>query len=288
MDYRPSRLTSEGVEPSPHAHVIEPGHNWSFVDVGELWRSRELLYLLIWRDLKVRYKQTFLGVSWIFLQAALATAVFSVFFSRMSGSSTDALPYPVFAMAGVVPWLLFANGVTGGTTSLVANEQLVRRVYFPRYLIPLGAVLSGLVDSALGLLLLIGLALFYGVAPSASWLCLPFILLLCAITTTAIAAILAALNVRFRDVQHVTPFFTQILLFLSPVVYAADVLTQPWRTVYTLNPLVGVIEAMRWALAGGASPPLLSLALTVVITLALLTGGSVFFRRMERQFADII
>jgi lipopolysaccharide transport system permease protein len=271
-----------------HEHVIEPGHDRSFVDLVELWRSRELLYLLIWRDLKVRYKQTFLGVSWILLQAALATAVFSIFFSRMPGAATDGLPYPVFAMAGVVPWLLFANGTTSGTISLVANEQLVRRVYFPRYLIPLGAVLSGLVDSALGLMLLLGLALFYGVAPSPTWVCLPLVLLLCAVTTTALAAILAALNVRFRDVQHITPFFTQMVLFLSPVVYAADMLSEPWRTVYTLNPLVGIIEGMRWALAGTSSPPLLALALTVVTTTALLASGGIFFRRMEREFADII
>lgn len=269
-------------------HVIERGRDGAFLDVAELWQSRELLYLLVWRDLKVRYKQTLLGVSWIFLQALLATAVFSAFFSSMSESAPYGLPYPIFALAGVVPWLLFASGVTNGTTSLVANEQLVRRVYFPRYLIPLGAVLSGLVDGALGVVLLAVTALIYGVAPSASWLCLPLILGLCALTTTAIAAILAALNVRFRDVQHVVPFFTQMFFFLSPVVYSADALSAPWRTLYALNPLVGIIETMRWAVAGSGSLPALDLVLSVAVTIVVLVGGGFVFRNLERRFADVI
>jgi lipopolysaccharide transport system permease protein len=275
-------------EPGLRTFTIRPGNDRVLVDAAELWRSRELLYLLVWRDLKVRYKQTFLGVSWIFLQATLATLVFSLFFSRMSGSTESGLPYPLFALAGVVPWLLFANGVTSGTTSLVANEQLVRRVYVPRYLIPLGAVLAGLVDGALGLALLFALALVYGLAPTASWLLLPFVLALCAATTLALAAILAALTVRFRDVQHVAPFFTQILLFLSPVVYPSTILSEPWRSIYALNPLVGIIEAMRFGLGAGTPPPILALMLSVFTTTALLLGGSALFRRIEREFADIL
>jgi len=287
MDDGPSRVIGAGGEARLRTFVIEPGSDRALVDAAELWRSRELLYLLVWRDLRVRYKQTLLGVSWIFLQAALATLVFSLFFSGMAGSSTTHLPYPVFALAGVVPWMLFANGVAGGTTSLVLNEQLVRRVYFPRYLIPLGAVLAGLVDAALGLGFLLLLALIYGVTPTATWFLLPLVLGLCATTTIGVAAILAALNVRFRDVQYVVPFFTQILLFLSPVVYPAALLSEPWRSVYALNPLVGVMEAMRWALGGG-TPPWLALALTVLTTSLLLVGGSAFFHRTEREFADIL
>ena len=268
--------------------VIQPGSDRTLVDAAELWRSRELLYLLVWRDLKVRYKQTLLGVGWIFLQAALATLVFSLFFSRMAGSTEGGLPYPVFALAGVVPWLFFANGVALGTTSLVANEQLVRRVYFPRYLIPLGTVLAALVDGVLGLALLVLLALAYGVAPAVTWLVLPLLLALCAATTIAVAAVLAALNVRFRDVQHVVPFFTQIFFFLSPVVYSPSILAEPWRSLYALNPLVGVIEGMRWALGAGTPLPLLALAVSITVTIALLIGGSAFFRRVEREFADIL
>jgi lipopolysaccharide transport system permease protein len=269
-------------------HVIEPGRNGSFVDPAELWRARELLYLLVWRDLKVRYKQTLLGVAWIVLQAVLATAVFTLFFGGVARPASSSLPYPVFALAGVVPWLLFAYGVTGGTVSLVANEQLVRRVWFPRYLIPLGTVLAGLVDGAIGLVLLIGAALVYGVAPAATWLALPLIMLLCAVTTVAIAEVLAVLNVRFRDVQHVVPFFTQILFFLSPIVYSSDVFAPPWRTLYALNPLVGVIRSMRWALAGDAPLPLLDLTLTIAVTLTVLVLGGRYFRSVERKLADII
>ena len=272
----------------PLEHVIEPGRNGSFVDPSELWRSRELLYLLVWRDLKVRYKQTFLGVTWIVLQAVLATAVFTIFFGRAAQADASGLPYPVFALAGVVPWLLFANGVTGGTVSLVANEQLVRRVWFPRYLIPLGTVLAGLVDGAIGLVLLGAAALVYGVTPSATWLALPLVMLLCAVTTAAIAAVLAVLNVRFRDVQHVVPFFTQILFFLSPIVYAIDSIAQPWRTIYALNPLVGIMRTMRWALAGTAPLPAFELTLTIAGTLVILVAGGRYFRSVERQLADII
>ena len=275
-------------ERSARTFVIQPGRDRTLVDAAELWRSRELLYLLVWRDLKVRYKQTLLGVGWIFLQAALATLVFSLFFSRMAGSTEGGLPYPVFALAGVVPWLFFANGVALGTTSLVANEQLVRRVYFPRYLIPLGTVLAALVDGVLGLALLVLLALAYGVAPDVTWLVLPLLLALCATTTIAVAAVLAALNVRFRDVQHVVPFFTQIFFFLSPVVYSPTILAEPWRSLYALNPLVGVIEGMRWALGAGTPLPLLALALSITVTVALLIGGSAFFRGVEREFADIL
>ena len=274
---------------SVHERIIEPDRGGWLVDARELWESRELLYLLVWRDLKVRYKQTMLGVSWIVLQAALATSIFSMFFGRLSPRTFDAaLPYPVFTLAGIVPWLLFANGVTAGTTSLVANEALVRRVYFPRYLIPLSAVLTGLVDSAIGLALLMGLALASGIAPSVTWLCLPFVMILCAATTASIAAPLAALNVRFRDVQHVTPFFTQIFLFLSPVVYGVGLVAEPWRAAYALNPLVGIMQAMRWAIAGGDVPPAVELGLTIAVTLALLIGGSALFRKMERKLADVI
>jgi lipopolysaccharide transport system permease protein len=273
---------------TPVAHELEPSSGRAPVDFGELWAARELLYFLVWRDLKVRYRQTVLGALWAILQPVLAVGIFTLFFGTLIGVSSEGVPYPVFALAGLVPWAFFANGVTVGAASLVANELLVRRVYFPRLVIPAGAVFAGALDSMISLVLLVLLALALGVAPSASWLLTPLFLGLTALTSLGGAIVLAALNVRYRDVQHLVPFFTQLLMFSSPIVYSSAILPQPWRTLYALNPVVGIIEGMRWSLFGTGPLPLIPIALSVVVTVAILVCATIFFRRTERTFADVI
>lgn len=268
--------------------VLRPTTERVAVDLTELWGARELLYFLVWRDLKVRYRQTVLGALWAILQPVLAVAIFTLFFGKLIGVSSEGVPYPVFALAGLVPWAFFANGVTVGAGSLVANELLVRRVYFPRLVIPAGAVVAGALDAMISLLLLLSLAVVFGVTPTLTWLLTPVFLALTAVTSLGVAIVLAALNVRYRDVQHIVPFFVQLLMFSSPIVYSSGLLPQPWRTLYALNPVVGIIEGMRWSLFGTGAAPLLPIALSLLVTLAILACATVFFRRTERTFADVI
>jgi lipopolysaccharide transport system permease protein len=270
-----------------HVHEIRPSRPWVALEAGELWKSRELLFFLVWRDVRVRYRQTALGALWAILQPVLAVAIFTVVFARLVGVSADGAPYPVFALAGLVPWAFFAHGVTNGAASLVHSEQLVRRVYFPRLVIPAGAVLAGGIDAVISLLVLFGLALAYGVAPSPTWIAVPVVLTLTLVPTMAAAIVLSALNVRYRDVQQLVPFVVQLLMFASPIVYPSSVLGEPWRTLYPLNPIVGIIEAMRWALFGGR-PPLAALAVSLAVSIALLIAGTYYFRRTEQTFADVI
>jgi lipopolysaccharide transport system permease protein len=277
-----------GLTPFSHVHVLRPTAGRAPVDFGELWAARELLYFLVWRDLKVRYRQTVLGALWAIVQPVLAVAIFTLFFGKLIGVSSDGAPYPVFALAGLVPWAFFANGVTVGAGSLVANELLVRRVYFPRLVIPAGAVLAGSLDAAISTVLLLLLAFSLGVAPALTWLLAPLFLALTALTSLGVAIVLAALNVRFRDVQHIVPFFMQLLMFSSPIVYSSGILPQPWRTLYALNPVVGIIEGVRWSLFGTGGPPLAAITLSVVVTAGILVCATIFFRRTERTFADVI
>ena len=273
---------------SEHVHVLQPTSGRVPVDFGELWGARELLYFLVWRDLKVRYRQTVLGALWALLQPVLAVAVFTLFFVKMIGVSSGAIPYPVFALAGLVPWAFFANGVTTGSTSLIANEPLIRRVYFPRLVVPAGAVLAGGLDALLSTILLLVLAVLFGLAPTPAWLLAPLFLAWTALTALGIAIVLAAVNVRYRDVQHIVPFFLQLLMFASPIVYSSELLPGPWRIVYAINPMVGVIEGLRWSLWGAGAPPLVAMTLSAVVTLVVLARGTVYFRLTERTFADVI
>ena len=268
--------------------MLRPSKGWTAVDLAELWAARELLYFLVWRDLKVRYRQTALGVIWAVLQPVLAVGIFSLFFGRVIGVPSRGAPYPVFALAGLVPWTFFAHGIALGSTSLVNSEALVRRVYFPRLVIPAGAVLSGSFDAAISSVLLLLLAAVYGLTPVLTWMLLPVFLTLTALVALGMALILSAVNVRYRDVQQIVPFFVQLLMFASPIVYSSDLLPEPWRTLYALNPMVGIIEGLRWALFRGALPPLLPIVLSCAGATALLTVGAVFFRRTERTFADVI
>lgn len=268
--------------------VIEPPSGWTGLNLGELWAYRELLYFLTWRDVKVRYKQAALGFSWAIIQPVAMMLIFTVVFGNFAQLPSDGVPYPAFALAGLLPWQLFSGALTRAGTSLVGNSALLTKVYFPRLLIPLSAVAAGLVDFAVSLVLLFGLLLFFGVGLSWTALTLPLFTLLAIATTVAVGLWLSALNVQYRDVQYVIPFLIQAWMFASPVAYSATLVpTGPWRFVYGLNPMGGVIQGFRWALFGG-NPPDELLGLSVLIVVVLLVTGIAHFRRMEATFADVV
>ena len=275
-------------EARPPVVVIKPSRGWAPLQLRDLWQYRELLYFLIWRDVKVRYKQTALGAAWAILQPFLAMVIFSVFFGRLAGMPSDGVPYPIFAYAGLVPWTFFAYGLNQASNSLVGGANLVKKVYFPRLIMPLAAVLSGVIDFALAFLVLIGLMLFYGMVPTLAVLLLPLFGLLAMITALSVALWLSALNVEYRDVRYVVPFLTQFWLFATPIAYPSSLLSEPWRTLYGINPMVGVVEGFRWTLLGAGSPPGAMLIVSSVVALALLVGGAFYFRRMEATFADVV
>jgi lipopolysaccharide transport system permease protein len=272
--------------------IIEPSRGWSALHLRALWDYRELLYFLVWRDLKVRYKQTVLGVAWIVLQPVVSMVVFSLLFGGLLKVPSGGVPYPIFAYAALLPWNYFASSLGRSSTSLVSSAHIITKVYFPRLVIPISGVVSGLVDFAIAFLVLIGLMVFYGIAPASAMALLPGFLLLAVVTALAFGLWLSALNVRYRDVNYLVPFLLQIWLYLTPVLYGSSLIPQPFRILLVLNPMTGVVEGFRWALLGGhladARPPRALFAVSIAITLAVLISGLAFFRRTERTFADII
>jgi len=268
--------------------IITPSHGWVSLKLKELIEYRELLYFLIWRDIKVRYKQTVLGVAWAILQPFLTMVVFSVFFGRLARIPSDGLPYPVFAYCALLPWQLFAHALTESSNSLVANERLITKVYFPRLLVPLSAVLSGLVDFAMSFVVLLGMMLYYHIVPTRAAITLPLFVLLAIATSLAVGLWLSALNVQYRDVRYTIPFLTNFWLFVTPVAYPSSLVPASWRALYGLNPMAGVVEGFRWALLGKAEGPGPLLAVSVAIVVLLLMGGLYYFRRMEKTFADVV
>jgi lipopolysaccharide transport system permease protein len=268
--------------------LVEPSRSWVPLKIGELWEYRELLYFLIWRDVKVRYKQTLLGVAWAILQPVLTMVVFSVFFGRLARMPSDGIPYPIFSYTGLVPWTLFAYGLHQGSNSLIGGANLIKKVYFPRLCIPLAAVLSGIVDFLLAFLMLIVMMFYYGVPLSLRILWLPLFVLPTLGTALAVALWLSALNVHYRDVRFIVPFILQIWLFATPIAYPSSLLTEPWRTLYGLNPMVGIVEGFRWTLLGVTTAPGPVVAVSALVTLGLLVSGAYYFRRMERTFADVV
>lgn len=269
--------------------IIEPSHGWVPVKLRELWEYREVLYFLVWRDIKVRYRQTMIGATWAIIQPFMTMVVFTVFFGRLAKIPSDGIPYPLFAFAALVPWSFFANGLTQGTNSLVASGQIITKVYFPRLLVPTARVLSGLLDLALAFSVLLAMMWWYGLRPRpASLLWLPALVLLALVTAVGISLWLSALNVRYRDIQHVVPFLVQLWLFATPIAYPSSLLAEHWRPFYALNPMVGVVEGFRWALLGSGTAPGPVLISSALAALVLLVTGTFFFRRIERTFADII
>jgi lipopolysaccharide transport system permease protein len=271
---------------SPTVVRIAPSSGWRFLSLGELWDYRELGLLFAWRDVKVRYKQTALGAAWALLQPLLTMALFYVFFGRLAKVPSDGISYPVFALAALTPWMFFANSLLLGSNSLVLHAPLIGKMYFPRLLIPLGVLLGNLVDFAITFVVLVIVVLATGDFPGLQFLSLPFFFALCFLATLGVSGGLAALNVRFRDVRYVIPFLTQVWLFATPVAYPDSLLDQPWRTLLALNPMTGVVDGFRWAVAGAP----LELATVLVSTasgLAMLAVGLLYFSHAERTFADI-
>ena len=267
---------------------IRPSSGWVAIRLRELWEFRELLYFLVWRDLKVRYRQTVLGATWAVLQPFFTMLIFSVFFGRLAGIPSDGVPYPLFAFTALVPWTFFAQGLTLASNSLVANQGLIRKVYFPRLVIPIGTVVSNVIDFGIGFVVLLGLLAYYQVMPTPQAIWLPLLFVLALVTALGTGLWLSALNVLYRDVQYVVPFLVQVWLFLTPIAYPSSLIPEPWRLLYAINPMAGVVEGFRWVLLGTDTAPGPMIVVSTAAALALLGGGLMFFRRMERSFSDVV
>lgn len=268
--------------------IIEPSKGLLRINLRALWKYHELLYFLIWRDIKVRYKQTILGASWAILQPVLTMVVFAIIFGRFARMPSEGLPYPVFSYTALLPTQYFSEAIRRSSTSLVSSSALIKKVYFPRLIIPLSAVVTPLVDFALAFLVLIGMMIYYGIAPTWGVLLLPALLLLALLTALAVSLWLSALHVRYRDVQYTVPFLVQFWLYASPVAYPVSIVPERWRLLYSLNPMVGVVEGFRWALLGKEHPDFVAMAVSTAMVLAILITGLIYFNKMERTFADIV
>ncbi len=267
---------------------LRPAKGWLGLDLRELWRYRELIFFLTWRDIKVRYKQAILGVSWALLQPLLTVLIFTMIFGILLKTPSQNLPYPLFALSALLPWQLFATALQRSSVSLVGNANLITKIYFPRLAIPLSTVFAALVDFLVSFLVLLGVMIYYRHWPSLNNLWLLPIILLALLTALAVGLWLSALNVQYRDVQHMVPFIIQVWMYASPIVYPIDIIPAgPWRLLYGLNPMVGVIQGFRWALLG-TEPPDMTMLISAGVVLILLVSGLYYFRRMEKTFADIV
>jgi lipopolysaccharide transport system permease protein len=268
---------------------LRPPRGWSALKLGDLWYYRELVYFMTLRDIKVRYKQAILGIAWALIQPILTMIIFNVIFGNLAKMPTDnGIPYPLFSLAAIIPWQLFANALQRSTLSLAGNANLLTKVYFPRLIIPVSAVMAALVDFFFSLVVMAGMMIYYRYPPTLQILWLPLLILLSLLTALAVGLWLSALNVQYRDVQHMVPFLVQIWMYASPVVYSSSLIPQGiWRYVYGLNPITGVVNGFRWALLGGPAPDTMFL-ISVVAVFLLLVSGLFYFRRMERNFADLV
>lgn len=265
-----------------------PSKGLAALKLDELWEYRELLYFLTWRDVKVRYKQTLLGAGWAIIQPFFTMVVFSLFFGKLAKMPSDNIPYPIFSFAALVPWTFFSNGLNQASNSLVGSANLITKVYFPRLAIPLASVLVGFVDFVLSFIVLIGMMFYFGLTPTINIVWLPFLLVLIIVISLGVALWLSALNVKFRDVKYVIPFLTQIWMFATPIAYPSSLLKQPWKTVYGINPMVGVVEGFRWALLGTKTSPGPIVIVSSVMSIVVLVTGAIYFRSMEKNFADLV
>lgn len=261
---------------------------WVAINFAELWHYRELLVFYAIREIKVRYKQTLLGVAWAVLQPVLTMVVFSIFFGTLAGVPSDGVPYPIFAFCALLPWQLFAYALTQSSNSLVDNAQVLTKVYFPRLIIPVASVIAGLIDFAIAFVVFTGLMIYYDIIPGLALITVPLFTALALATALAVGLWLSALNVKYRDVRYTIPFLTQFWLFVTPVAYSSTLVPPHWQAVYGINPMVGVVEGFRWALLGKSSPPGPMLIVSVAATAILLVGGLFYFRWMEKSFADVI
>jgi lipopolysaccharide transport system permease protein len=267
---------------------LQPSKGWIGPKFKEFWEFRELLYFLIWRDIKVKYKQTILGAAWAILQPLITMVIFSIIFGRLAGVPSDGVDYPVFSFVALVPWTFFAGGVSLGANTLVSNPEMIRKIYFPRLTMPTSAVLSGLVDFSIAFVTLIFLLYFFGFSPTINIIWLPLFLIQAIMSALGTTYWLSALNVQFRDVRYIVPFLIQIWLFITPVAYSSSLISAPWQLVYAINPMAGVIEGFRWAILDTPSSSIQLMFISFLSASILLLSGILYFRRMEKSFADII
>ena len=268
--------------------IVAPPKGWIALNLGELWDYRELLYFLIWRDVKVRYKQTAIGAAWAILQPFLTMVIFSVIFGELVRVPSDGVPYPVFSYAALLPWTFFATALNRSSASLVYDANLISKVYFPRLIVPIAAVLAPMVDFAIAFTILLGMMLFYGIVPGAVALTLPLFLGLALLTALGLGFWLSALNVKYRDIGYVIPFLIQVWLFVTPVVYPSSIIPERWQWLYGLNPMAGVVEGFRWSLLNTGSAPGTLIIVSATVVVVLFVGGLFYFRRMENEFADVV
>ncbi|MDQ3004011.1 MAG: ABC transporter permease [Chloroflexota bacterium] len=266
----------------------EASKGWAWPKLRELWEYRELLYFFAWRDIKVRYKQTVMGALWAIIQPFFTMVIFSLFFGRLANVPSDGVPYPVFSFTALVPWTFFANALAQASNSLVSNANMIKKIYFPRLALPIATVLAGIIDFAVAFIVLLGIMLFYGLVPTVNIIWLPFFALLALVTSLGVSLWLAVMNVQFRDVRYTVPFLTQAWLFMTPIAYPSSLLPEPWRTLYGLNPMAGVVEGFRWALLGTDTAPGKMIIVSSLVAIILLIGGAFYFRRMEESFADVL
>ncbi|CAG0974314.1 Teichoic acid translocation permease protein TagG [Anaerolineae bacterium] len=275
-------------EEQPYLH-IKPSKGWVSLQLRELWKYRELLYFLTWRDIKVRYKQTVIGAAWAILQPVMTMIVFSIFFGGLAKMPSDGVPYPIFSYAGLVPWTFFAYGLGQASNSLVGSSNLIKKIYFPRLIIPLSSVMSGVLDFLLAFAVLIIMMLMFGIVPTVNVIWLPLLVLLAMVTSLGVGLWLSALNVEFRDIRYIIPFLTQFWMFLTPIAYPASLIENPTiRALYGLNPMTGVVEGFRWALLGTDTAPGGVILVSSTAAVLLLISGAFYFRRMEKNFADVV
>lgn len=275
------------VEPLPVLRITPPSR-WWVVPVTELWRARELVYFFVWRDVKIRYKQTAIGAAWAILQPLLAMLVFTLFFGKLAHIPSEGLPYQVFVYAGLLPWMYFAASLQNATNTIVENQRVITKVYFPRLILPLSAVLSGLVDFGISFLIFVAMMVYYKIEPTMQILWLPAFLLLAVLTAFGVGLWLSALNAIYRDVRYVLPFLVQLWLFASPVIYPPTLMSAKWRWLFGLNPMAGVIEGFRWSLAGRGNPPGRLILVSSGIMLVILLGGLAYFQNTETVIADVV
>jgi lipopolysaccharide transport system permease protein len=279
----------EIVKHEPTTIYIKPSTGLAALNLRDLWTYRELVYFMIWRDVKVRYKQTMLGAAWAVIQPVMTMLVFTFLFGRIAKLPSENIPYPIFSYTALLPWGLFVAALNQASRSLTANQNMVTKIYFPRLVLPLASILSGLVDFVIAFVILIGLMFYYGVTPSinALW-ALPLFLLLAIIAALGVALWLAAINVQYRDVNYALPFMTQFWLFITPVAYSSNLISEKWQLLYSLNPMAGVVNGFRWALLGTETGPGPEMAISVIISIIVLISGLFYFRNMEKTFADTI
>jgi len=281
---KPEQLAYTGLA---HSVVIRPSRGWVPINLKDLWAYRELLYFLTWREIKVRYKQTILGFAWAIIQPLFMMIVFTLFFGTLAKVPSEGIPYPLFNYAALLPWILFAEGISRSSNSLVGSVNLVQKVYFPRLIMPFSGILSPIVDFAIAFVILIGMMFYFSYAPAIYILWLPAFILLALMTALGVGLWLSAVNVKYRDVRYVIPFLIQLWLFASPVVYSSNLLPERFQIIYGINPMSGVIEGFRWALLG-TEPPNALIGVSVGIVVVILISGAYYFRRSEKTFADVI